>query len=109
MKASLKQRSMEETSETQGRRSGLSPYFRSSDLIEPFHPYWQLPEEQPLSVNGICKPYGLLLGKSNWQFSKRMLVRVEEADDVWMHVAVRNYVCDMTFYLNWVSGYSIAC
>lgn len=70
-------------------------YFRAEDLLEPFHPYWQLPEEHPASVSGISKPYGLVLGKSNWMYRRRMLVKPTGGgqrvpDGVWVHV--RNYV-----------------
>lgn len=75
-----------------------SRYFRADELIEPFHPYWQLPEEHPSSVSGIEKPYGLVLGKSNWQYRKRILVRrlggkgEDQRGPDGIRVQVRNHV-----------------
>lgn len=60
---------------------GADLYFRADEVTEPFHPYWQLPEQQPRSVNGALKPYGLLLGKSNWAYRKRMMVRAAVSGD----------------------------
>jgi len=60
---------------------GADLYFRADEVTEPFHPYWQLPEQQPRSVNGALKPFGLLLGKSNWAYRKRMLVRAAVSGD----------------------------
>ena len=98
VKASLKDKSGVRAGEdgVAGRLGDCAAeYYRAEDLVEPFHPYWQLPEEHPPSVSGIEKPYGLILGKVNWQYSKRMLVRGvggdrRGADGI--RVQVRNYV-----------------
>ena len=72
------------------RKSAVTPlYFDAEEVRNPFHPYWELPEEQPRSVNGIRKPYGLILGKSSWQYRKRMLVSCRGETRC---VAVRNFV-----------------